>query len=93
MNLTISAWVAEYTIDCWPNDIGTDPPEVVKSTKTTRTVAITDRRQLQEFHDQADQQVDMYLTQGCYDSSERAECAKWKRAYAKLATMLKEWPV
>lgn len=91
-NLTLSSAVADYTLDCWPNDIGVEPPTIISVAKgcNTWTVAITDRRQLKEFFDQAAQQVDMYAIQGCYDSSERAECAKWKRAYAKLAKIMQE---
>ncbi len=91
-NLTISSTVADYTLDCWPIDIGVERPEVISVAKgdKTWTVAITDRRQLKEFHDQAAQQVDTYQIQGCYDSSERADYAKWKRAYEKLTKIMQE---
>lgn len=93
LTLRLSITVADFTLDCWPNDIGVDPPKVVKRDKTTWTMALTDKRQLKEFHDQADQQVDMYAIQGCYDSSERAECAKWKRALHRLRRLLDQWDI
>ncbi len=88
--LTISASIADYTIDCWPNDIGIDPPECIGLSKDRKRAAfaITDIRQLKEFRDQADQQVDMYQCQGCYDSSERADYARWKRALATAQSAL-----